>query len=450
MNTPHAHPSGEPGRASLGILFLTVFIDLLGFGLVIPFLPGQARELGASPFVATLTGTAYSAMQFLFVPIWGRLSDRVGRRPVLLASIAATAVSMVALGLADTLTALFATRLFSGVATANIAVAQAYIADRTPPERRARGMGMIGAAFGLGFILGPFIGGELAHLELLGRPGRMPAFAAGGLAVVNLALAAVLLPESLTRESRRLPADGRRPFGWSALRLLRNAAVRRAVVGGTGDSRARSSAGHPGAMPSPAPSLVLGLAPDVFAALLVNFLLVFWFAGLEHTFRLFTEDAFGWSVRQTGRLFGLIGIVLAATQGGLVGRLTPKVGEARLLGSGLVVKLLGFVLLGVSPSLPGAVFFLCVASALVALGMGLISPSLSSYVSKRSSAGSQGQALGDLQSTGALARVFGPMAGGVLYQAIAPTAPYFAGAVGMLLAALLWRRSARQDHAVSP
>ena len=151
-------PGPKMRKASLGTLFLTVFLDLLGFGLVIPFLPGVARHLGASDLVATLPAVAYSLMQFLFIPIWGRLSDRVGRRPVLLWSIAATAAGMALLGMAQSLVLLFVARLWSGIATANIAVAQAYIADVTPPERRARGMGIIGMGFGLGFIIGPVRG----------------------------------------------------------------------------------------------------------------------------------------------------------------------------------------------------------------------------------------------------------------------------------------------------
>ena len=151
-DAPIASNAGAPRvrTASLGTLFLTVFIDLLGFGLVIPFLPGMARRLGAGDFVATLPGAVYSIMQFIFIPIWGRLSDRVGRRPVLLWSIAATAVGMAFLGVADTLPLLLAARVWSGIATANLAVAQAYIADITPPEDRTKGMGLIGVAFGLG------------------------------------------------------------------------------------------------------------------------------------------------------------------------------------------------------------------------------------------------------------------------------------------------------------
>ena len=177
-----AAPTAVEGKtlrnASLGTLFLTIFLDLLGFGLVIPFLPGIARRLGAGDFMATMPGAVFSIMQFLFIPIWGRLSDRVGRRPVLLWSIAASAIGMAMLGFAPTLIWLFVARIWSGIATANIAVAQAYIADVTTPERRARGMAIVGISFGLGFIFGPFIGGELSRFHPFGREGMLPA--AGG------------------------------------------------------------------------------------------------------------------------------------------------------------------------------------------------------------------------------------------------------------------------------
>src|SRR5206468_2086936 len=191
-----APPTGTLRRASLGTLFLTIFLDLLGFGLVIPFLPGLARSLGAGDFVATLPGAVFSVMQFLFIPIWGRLSDRIGRRPVLLWSIAASAIGMAVLGFAPDLTWLFIARIWSGIATGNIAVAQAYIADVTPPEKRARGMAIIGIAFGLGFIFGPFIGGELARFPIHGRPGMLPPLVAAGLSTINLLLAFRTLPRS--------------------------------------------------------------------------------------------------------------------------------------------------------------------------------------------------------------------------------------------------------------
>src|SRR5262245_1863988 len=184
-------------KASLGTIFLTVFLDLVGFGLVVPYLPGVARVHGASDVVATLLGATYSLMQLLFVPFWGHLSDRTGRRPILLASIAASALGMALLGSSTSLWMLFAARAFSGIATSNIAVAQAYIADVTPPQERAKGMGIIGASIGLGFIFGPVIGGVLEAYSPLSRAGALPAYAAAGLSALNFLLALFYLPESL-------------------------------------------------------------------------------------------------------------------------------------------------------------------------------------------------------------------------------------------------------------
>jgi len=389
-------------KASLGTIFLTVFLDLLGFGMVIPFLPGVARNLGASDFVASLNGSAYSLMQFLLVPVWGRLSDRVGRRPVLLVSIGATAAGMMLLGFADSLFLLFAARIFTGAATANIAVAQAYIADVTPPEGRARGMGLIGLAFGLGFIFGPFFGGELSRLSIAGRPGALPAFVAAGLSLINLVMATVSLPESLPVELRGKVKSQRA----SAFDL-------------TGIKEAFAH-------------------PSVGRALGINFLVVFWFAGMEQTFRLFTDDAFHMSDAATGGMFGLVGVVAAIVQGGLIGRLTRKFGEVRLLTTGLLILAAGFALLGLSPRIgfaPSAA--LAVSCVLIAAGSGLSTPSVSSYVSRNAEAHVQGLMLGTLQSLSALARVLGPAVGGLLYQTWAPPAPYLAGAVGLGAAAWL-------------
>lgn len=394
-------PTATLRRASLGTLFLTVFLDLLGFGLVVPFLPGVARSFGAGDFVATLLGASYSLMQFLFVPVWGRLSDRVGRRPLLLWSIAAGVVGWILLGLANSLVLLFAARLWSGLATANIAVAQAYIADITSPAERSRGMGLIGMAFGLGFIFGPLIGGELGQFEVLGRPGALAAFVAAALAAVNLVLAFVNLPESLPADARGRPGGApRRGLGLEALR----AAVK---------------------------------VPGVGIALLINFQVVFWFAGMEQTFRLFTDDGFHMTVAGTGRVLGFVGVVAVIVQGGLIGSLTRAFGEARLIRTGALVLAFSFALLGASPDIgSGARLLLFASSGLLALGSGLATPSVASYVSQRSG-GMQGTALGALQSASALARALGPAMGGILYQGIGRSAPYFVGAVGMALAALL-------------
>jgi MFS family permease len=391
-------------KASLGTLFLTVFLDLLGFGLVIPFLPGVARHLGANDFVATLPAVAYSLMQFLFIPVWGRLSDRIGRRPVLICSIAATAAGMTMLGLSQSLLWLFVARFFSGIATANIAVAQAYIADVTPPEKRARGMGIIGMGFGLGFIIGPFVGGALGRVLVLGRPGALAAFVAAGLSVVNLILALSTLPESLPPEKRGQSLRRASPID---LRQLRTAVA----------------------------------LPGVAPAIAINFTMVFWFAGMEQTFRLFTEDKFGMSDWETGRVFGLVGVVAAIVQGGLIAPLSHRFGEVQLVRTGMLVQALAFALLGLCPRLGlYALVALYASAGLIALGNGLCTPTLPAYVSKRAGADAQGITLGSLQSASALARVLGPAAGGVFYQALFPSAPYYLGALGMIAAAILASR----------
>jgi MFS family permease len=388
-------------KASLGTLFLTVFLDLLGFGLVVPFLPGVARAHGASDFVAALTGSVYSLMQFVFIPVWGRLSDRVGRRPVLLWSIAASAGGMALLGMADSLVLLFVARVWSGIATSNIAVAQAYIADVTTPERRARGMGMIGMGFGLGFIFGPWIGGELGRFEIGGRPGALAAFAAAALSLVNLGLAFFLVPESLPPERRGQAGRRIRPLDPDAIRAV-----------------ART--------------------PGVGLAVLLAFLLIFWFSGMEQTFRLFTEDAFQMSIAATGRIFALVGVIAVIVQGGLIHPLVRRFGERRLIAIGALVLGAGFALLAVSPALGVGVLF--AGSACIATGQGLQTPTLSSYVSRQAGAESQGLTLGVQQSLGALARVLGPVAGGLAYQFLGMRAPYWLGAAGMVVVAVLATR----------
>jgi DHA1 family tetracycline resistance protein-like MFS transporter len=388
-------------KASLGTIFLTVFLDLLGFGLVVPFLPGVARAYGASDSVATLLGAGYSLMQFLLIPFWGKLSDRFGRRPILLSSIAAIVVGMMMLGFAHSLAMLFAARLLQGAASANIAVAQAYIADVTPPDQRARGMGIIGVAFGLGFIFGPFVGGELGRFALLGGPGALAAFVAAGLSSVNFVLAWRFLPESLPPERRGRSERAASPISAERLRALKE---------------------NPGA------ALAIG----------VQFLIVLAFAGMEQTFRLFTEDAFHMTVEGTGRVLGFVGVVAAIVQGASIRPLTRRYGEARLVRAGVVVQVAAFALLGATPRFgANALLALFASAGLIALGNGLSTPSVSSYVSRRSDSASQGAALGALQSAGALARVVGPATAGVVYQLVGHAETYYFAAVVMALAATL-------------
>lgn len=356
-------------RSPLLVIFLTIFLDLLGFGLVIPLLPFFATDLGASGFQVGVVMTAYSGMQFLFAPMWGRLSDRIGRRPVLLISIAGNVAAMLLFAFSTNLVVFFLARAFAGMANANIGTAQAYIADVTPPEERTKGMGLIGAAFGLGFVLGPAAGGILAEFSH-----STPAFVAAGLSFVNLVLAWFNLPESLPPEARE------------AAKLRRGSRLQ----------AFKDSLAHP-------------FLPYLF---LLFFLVTVGFSQLETTFALFTNARFGWGERTNGYLFGFIGIVLALVQGGIVHPLRKRIGEAAMLLAGTAGLTLGLLILPFAQT-PGTLIAAC---AVLAVGNGLSSPALSSLVSKQAPGHSQGRILGVNQSMGSIARVIGPLIGGFAFE----------------------------------
>ncbi len=396
-------PRGPAPIVGLGAIFLVVFLDILGFSLVLPYLAKEARDtFHTTAFVGTLLGAIYSLMQFLFVPVWGRVSDRVGRRPVLVWSVLATAVGMACLGLglvfAQSIVWLFVARAASGIATANLGTASAYIADVTKPEDRARGMGMIGMAFGLGFIFGPAIGGVLAEIPIQGRAGAVPCFIAAALSIVNLAWVYFRLPESLPRERRAISSRSLAPLNLAAAR----------------DAFAR---------------------PGIAQAVTVNFVLVLSFTVLDQTFRFFTSDSFGMSPVETGLAFCFIGVVAAGVQGGLIRPLAQRYDEAALIRAGTAIQALAFAALAASPSFGRAALY--AAGGLLALGNGLTQPSVSAYVSKRADPAAQGSTLGTNQSVASLARVFGPALGGWLYGSIGPRSPYVAGAIGMVLATMV-------------
>ncbi|MFT3773914.1 MAG: MFS transporter [Minicystis sp.] len=382
-------------KASLGTIFLTVFLDLLGFGLVVPYLPGVARTYGATALVATLLGASYSLMQLFFVPFWGQLSDRTGRRPVLVVSVGASVVGFLILANATSLWMLFAARIWNGIATSNLSVAQAYIADVTQPKDRAKGMGLIGAGIGIGFVLGPVVGGLLEAHSPLGRVGALPAYAGAALSLLNLILALTFLPESLPPERRGKNVRRASPFDAERYR----AALR---------------------------------FPGTGVALALNFVLVLSFAAMEQTFRLFTEDAFHMDARGTGYVLGFVGLVLIAVQGGLLRLLAQVFVEASLVRAGIFIQATGFFALALSPRI-GGLGPLYGAMGLIAFGSALTNPSLSAFVSRCADAGSQGAVLGVLQSAGAFARVCGPATGGLLYQAVGIQAPYVAAGIGMLI-----------------
>jgi multidrug resistance protein len=380
------------GRSPLAIVFVTVFLDLVGFGIVIPLLPLYAQRFGAGPVTVAWLLAVYSLMQFLFAPWWGRVSDRVGRRPILLLGLFGSAAGYLAFGLASSLTVLFAARALNGFAGANVGVAQAYVADVTRPEERARGMGMIGAAFGLGFIFGPAIGG------LLSRYGTAaPFFGAAAVTLANALLATVRLPESLPPERRSA-----HPHGFGLMERLR-------AVAGAGT-----------------PPRLRGIYASVFVATVA-------FAALEGTFSLWADARWHLTRQGISYLFAFIGLVGVVAQGGIVGRLAPRFGAGRTAVGGLLLIALGMAGLALAPSIP----LLLVALALIALGHGTASPSLSTLVSHQGGPGEQGRLLGINQSLSALGRVLGPVWGGVALAHVGLGAPFLSGAALAVGAALL-------------
>jgi MFS family permease len=389
----------------LGAIFLTVFIDLLGFGLVLPFLAKEARDtFGVSEFTGTLLGSVYSLMQFLFVPVWGRLSDRIGRRPVLIWSIAGTCVAMTGLGAGlawgGSVAWLFAARVFGGIATANLGTASAYIADVTKPEDRTRGMGLIGMAFGLGFILGPGIGGALAKIPVDGRHGAIPCFVAAGLSVANLVWVALGVAESLPPEKRALAPTRK-------LAPLNLHAMREAFA-----------------------------LPGVGLAIGVNFIAVVSFTNLDQTFTFFCGDLFGIDEGGTGFVLAFIGIVAAAVQGGLVRPLSRRFDEPSLIRAGTLLQAIAFAGLVAAGGVASRAL-LFASGGLLALGNGLTQPSTSAFISRRAPADRQGGTLGANQSVASLARTFGPALGGWLYTSVGGRAPYVAASIGMVVALAL-------------
>jgi DHA1 family tetracycline resistance protein-like MFS transporter len=390
----------------LPILFVTVFIDLVGFGIIIPFLAYYVESFGARAAVVGLLMSSYSLAQFLFAPVWGRVSDRVGRRPILLLGLLGSVAGFTLFALAGTLSLLFAGRVLMGIFGATIPTAQAAVADVTAPEDRARGMGLIGAAIGLGFILGPALGGVLSNLSSVlqlplfqRNPYALPCLASAALAALNLVAAAFFLPESLPRERR-----GTR----TAERFSRI------------DQLSRSLAD-----------------PRLRLLVLVYFLFMLGFTMMEATLTLFIERRVGAGdhallVRRVGYLFGFIGIIQVALQGGLVGRLARVFGERKLLISGCSVTALSLAAMPAAESwtaIYGCAFGL-------ACGHGLSQPSVASLISRASPPESQGGALGISQAAASLARVLGPAMGGALFQQIAPGAPYVVAA-GLSIAAVV-------------
>jgi MFS transporter, DHA1 family, tetracycline resistance protein len=346
---------------------------------VIPLLPLYAEAYRPSALAFGLLMSSYSAMQFLFAPLLGRLSDRFGRRPVLLFSLAGTVLGYLLFAFARSLPLLFASRLLDGATGGNIGTAQAVIADTTSPEERARGMGLVGMAFGLGFIFGPAIAGFTVGLGQ-----SAPGLAAAALSLTAFVWAYLKLPET-------------RPAGGGRARV--------SVFSFTALARAFRR-------------------PEIGALMLLSLVTTTAFATFESTFAQFVSVRLGAGASTVAWFFVFVGVCSAVVQGVLVRRLVARFGEARLVVAGAALLIAGFMGLRAADSVP----VLLVTIAMIALGLGVTTPTLSSLVSKRSLAAEQGEILGAYQSMGSLGRVFGPFGGENLYLRIGPDWPHWAAA----------------------
>ena len=374
------------------VLFLVVVIDLIGFGIIIPLLPFFAEHYQASPFQVGLLMAVYSLTQFVAAPFWGRLSDRIGRRPVLLFSLAGAVLAYLWLGVAEELWALFAARAVGGFMAGNISAAFAYVADITTRETRAKGMGMIGAAFALGFTIGPAIGGILAGSDPHNADFQSPAFAAAGLSAFALILGIFTLKESLSDEIKKRIAEKPKEIQSKQFQI----ALKK---------------------------------PNIRLLLLLSFLAVFAFAGIEATFALWSRRQYGWGPEQNGYLFALIGFSGALLQGGLIGRMSKRFGEANLIVQGSIALTLGIGLIPFATEL----WMLIIVMLIAVYGFSVISPSLNSLISLETNEEDQGGMMGVARSATTLARVGGPAWAGTLFSVLGMNWPYFGGACIMFV-----------------
>lgn len=385
----HQVSTRSPG---LWVLMLTVFVNLVGFGLIVPLLPFFAESLQADPWQITLMFSAYSLGQFFAEPFWGRLSDRIGRKPVLLMTTGANVAGYLMLAFVPDVWTAIAVRLFTGLGAGNISTVQGYVADVTPPERRAGRMGLLGGAFGLGFIIGPGLGGLLVNEEA-GRLGfQIPIFTAAGLAALSCLGVFLFLRESRAKQDPALP----RPAFLAGIR------------------RARAN-------------------PVIARVILVTLVYMAAFSGMESTFGLWSQARHGWGAREVGLAFMVIGAVSAVSQSLITGRLARRFGEARVLAFGMSLfgaSLLVQTLLTEDALVP-------VVMAFGGFGMALAMPCISALISRSSSPDEQGALLGLNMAAGAAARMLGPIAAGVTFSALGHNAPFLTGAVLVIPAALL-------------
>ncbi|MBU1226503.1 MAG: MFS transporter [Actinobacteria bacterium] len=370
-------------------VWTAVAVDLLGFGIILPLLPLYAERFGAGPLAIGLLFASYSLAQMVFAPLWGRISDRVGRRPVLLVAIAGSAVGSLVLGLAGSLAVLFVGRIIDGASGATVAVARATVADAASPTQRPRLMGLLGAAFGLGFVAGPALG---AAATLAGP--SVPFFAAAAISLLNLAAALARLPETRTAAA----------------------------------TMERSSAGW------------RDMSGPVLRFVLITFLALTGFSAFEATLALFGSDRFEMSESVVALVFAGLGVVFVGVQGLAVGPVTGRIGEAGALRLGVTLGIVGYLGIAAAGSWP----LLAGGLGLLAVGQGLLTPALSSAVAAAAPYDRAGAALGLQHAAGGFARLVGPVLGGGLFT-IAGSLPFVAGACLAIVALFLIVPMTRRD-----
>lgn len=389
----------KQNKSHLTIIFITVFLYLVGFGVMIPIMPIIGREFGADALTIGLLMSSYSLMQFLFAPFWGRLSDQRGRRPILLLCLAGEALSYLIFAFSSNLIGLFIARSLAGFFGASISTASASISDVTPSHERSRGMALIGAAFGLGFIVGPAIGGGLAIMGDSLFPEMGPTFG------MHFAAGSVALICAITFG-----------FAWKYLK----------------ETAHLSRQSQKDLLPRKNRLAILGrfLRKPLVGPLIGNFFLhSLAMSAMEATLILFAADRFNWGVKEVSFGFAYIGILSTLNQGFLVRKILPLLGEQRVLKIGLYAQIIGFALIAGSHSIP----VLTLAMTILSLGNGFVSPSLLGSISLASPSSEQGEALGTAQGTASLGRIFGPAIGGAIYAGVSITSPFiFASLIALV------------------
>lgn len=426
----------QPFPRGFWVIWTTVAVDLIGFGIVLPILPQYAERFGAGAAVIGLLSASFSLAQLIFAPVWGKLSDRIGRKPIIIISLFGTAIGSLVTGFAGALWVLFLGRIIDGISGASVSVAQAAVADISPARQRARYMGLIGAAFGVGFVAGPTIGA----LAALGGP-KVPFFVAAAIAAVNALIALKRLPETARgvkgHPLARADEVALREAEFAAANAdAENIAAEPALDGPGIVEPAHGALHHENADHTSADRRA-----EIIRLIVVAFVGVVAFSGFEATFSLLANNRYGLGLSATAAVFAGIGVVLVGVQGGLVGPVTHRLGEGGTLRFGLIANCFGLLVLAFDLGWAGLV----VALLLLTLGQGLLTPTLSSAVAGRAGVDT-GVWLGWQQSAGGAARVIGPLAAGALFQWAGMGWPY---AVGAGLAALALTLLPKRSEAAS-